>query len=61
MVPNHFKQPRHQPKNYELRTTNYELRIQSNIFTMTKQHVWLVRYGKTEYPLVEYDGPYDSK
>jgi hypothetical protein len=54
MVPNHFKQPRHQPK-------NYELRIQSNIVTMTKQHVWLVRYGKTEYPLVEYDGPYDSK
>jgi broad specificity phosphatase PhoE len=27
---------------------------------MTKQYIWLVRYGKTENPLVEYDGPYDS-
>eukprot|EP00553_Chaetoceros_curvisetus_P001090 CAMPEP_0204612558 /NCGR_PEP_ID=MMETSP0717-20131115/636_1 /ASSEMBLY_ACC=CAM_ASM_000666 /TAXON_ID=230516 /ORGANISM="Chaetoceros curvisetus" /LENGTH=243 /DNA_ID=CAMNT_0051624687 /DNA_START=35 /DNA_END=763 /DNA_ORIENTATION=- len=27
---------------------------------MTKQYVWLVRYGKTEFPLVEYEGPYDS-
>lgn len=24
------------------------------------QYVWLVRYGKTEFPLVEYDGPYNS-
>ena len=28
---------------------------------MTKQNIWLVRYGLTEFPLVEYDGPYDSK
>lgn len=27
---------------------------------MTKQYVWLVRYGKTEFPLVEYDGPFNS-
>lgn len=27
---------------------------------MTKQYIWLVRYGKTEFPLVEYDGPFDS-
>jgi len=27
---------------------------------MPKQHVWLIRYGKTEFPLVAYDGPYDS-
>ena len=26
-----------------------------------KQSIWLVRYGKTEYPLVEFDGPYDSE
>lgn len=25
-----------------------------------KQSIWLVRYGKTEYPLVEFDGPYNS-
>lgn len=26
-----------------------------------KEYVWLVRYGKTEYPLKENDGPYNSK
>ena len=26
-----------------------------------KQYVWLIRYGKTEFPLVENEGPYDSK
>lgn len=25
-----------------------------------KQHIWLIRYGKTECPLVEFEGPYDS-
>ena len=28
--------------------------------TMTKQHVYFVRYGLTKYPLVENEGPYDS-
>jgi broad specificity phosphatase PhoE len=28
--------------------------------TNTKQHVWLVRYGKTQFPLKEFDGPYNS-
>mmetsp|Transcript_10028 Transcript_10028/g.18808 ORF Transcript_10028/g.18808 Transcript_10028/m.18808 type:complete len:239 (-) Transcript_10028:2096-2812(-) len=27
---------------------------------MTKQYAWLIRYGKTEFPLVESDGPFDS-
>lgn len=27
---------------------------------MTRQFVWLIRYGKTEFPLVENDGPFDS-
>lgn len=26
----------------------------------SKQHVWLVRYGKTQFPLKEFDGPYNS-
>ena len=25
-----------------------------------KQYIWLIRYGKTEYPLKEHDGPYNS-
>lgn len=25
-----------------------------------KQYIWLIRYGKTEFPLVENQGPYDS-
>lgn len=28
---------------------------------MTRQYVWLIRYGKTEFPLVENDGPFDSE
>jgi len=25
-----------------------------------RQYVWFVRYGLTQYPLVEFKGPYDS-
>lgn len=28
--------------------------------TTKKQYVWLVRYGKTQFPLKEFDGPYNS-
>ena len=29
--------------------------------TSDRQHVWIVRYGMTEFPLLEGVGPYDSK
>jgi broad specificity phosphatase PhoE len=32
----------------------------STTLKMPKQYVWLIRYGKTKYPLVEFDGPFDS-
>jgi broad specificity phosphatase PhoE len=28
--------------------------------TNKKQYIWLVRYGKTQFPLKEFDGPYNS-
>ncbi|KAL7531625.1 hypothetical protein ACHAWF_003853 [Thalassiosira exigua] len=37
-----------------------EVRRSPRSTSMTKQHVYFVRYGLTKYPLVENVGPYDS-